>query len=444
MILIKGGRVIDPASGLDDIRDVVIGDEGKIVAICENGESKISCGGANDDTNESGVCGDKNELYDQIIDATGCVVAPGFVDVHVHFRDPGLTYKEDIVTGANAAAAGGYTTVICMANTKPAIDSVETFSEVYEREQKLPIHVLQTANVTKSMQGNVLTDMDALKAAGAVGFTDDGVPIPNEKILLNALQKCKELDVPISLHEEDPALMYSPGVNYGKVSKELGLGGATEEAEYVLVARDVMLNRNVGAKLDIQHISSKVTVDILRSAKKMGIKVYGEVTPQHLVATEDLVLERGSLARVNPPLRTESDRQALIAGLADGTIDMIATDHAPHSTEEKAREIKAAPSGMIGLETAFALIMKNVIATGQVSINKVIEALTVNPAKLYNLDAGYLSVGGPADIVIIDPDKEWIVPDTFASKASNSPFIGDEVQGEIKYTICGGNIVYKK
>ena len=422
MILIKSGRVIDPANNIDTITDVVIDDNGKIRSI----------GAADTALN-----------YDTVIDAENLIVAPGFIDVHVHFRDPGLTYKEDISTGAAAAAAGGYTTVICMANTKPPVDSVETLAELCSREKQLPIHVLQAANVTAGMQGKELTDMEALLAAGAAGFTDDGVPIADEKLLLQALKKCKELDVPISLHEEDPALMFSAGVNKGVVSDKLGLGGAPDEAEYVLVARDVMLNRKIGAKLDIQHISSGVTVDILRSAKKMGIKVFGEVTPQHLAATEELVLEKGSLARVNPPLRTEKDRQALIEGLRDGTIDMIATDHAPHSKEEKSKPLESAPSGMIGLETALGLVLTSVVRTGQVPLKRVIEALTINPAKLYKLPAGTLSEGADADLVIFDPEEKWTVGDSFRSKATNSPFIGWELYGKVKTTICGGEIVFR-
>ncbi len=422
MKLIKGGRVIDPANNIDRITDILIDDSGRIQRIGDHA-AEDSC--------------------DDIINAEGKVVAPGFVDVHVHFRDPGLTYKEDIITGAAAAAAGGYTTVICMANTKPPIDSVEILTELMEREKQLPIHVLQTANVTLSMQGKELTDMDALFAAGAVGFTDDGVPIADEKLMVKALTKCRELDVPISLHEEDPALMFSAGVNKGSVSDKLGLGGAPDEAEYVLAARDVMLNRKIGARLDIQHISSGTTVEVLRAAKKMGIRVYGEVTPQHLAATEDLVLSKGALARVNPPLRTEADRQALIMGLADGTIDMIATDHAPHSSEEKSKPIAEAPSGMIGLETALGLIITHTVRTGQVTLSQVIKALTCNPSGLYKLDAGTLSVGAPADIVIFDPEEQWTVPEKFASKATNCPFIGMSLYGKVKTTICSGKVVYQ-
>lgn len=421
MKLIKGGRVIDPANDIDRITDIVIDDDGIIKSVGTD-HSETS--------------------YDTVIDAKGRIVAPGFVDVHVHFRDPGLTYKEDITTGAASAAAGGYTTVICMANTKPPVDSVETLTELISREKQLPIHVLQAANVTMGMQGRELTDMDALLSAGAVGFTDDGVPISDEKLMVEALAKCKELGVPISLHEENPALMMSPGVNKGAVSEKLGLLGAPDEAEYVLAARDIMLNRKIGAKLDIQHISSGVTVEVLRAAKKMGINVYGEVTPQHLAATEELVLTKGSLARVNPPLRTEADRQALIEGLRDGTLDMIATDHAPHSIEEKSKPISEAPSGMIGLETALGLVITHTVRTGQVPLSTVIRALTVNPAKLYELNAGTLSAGASADIVIFDPEEEWTVPESFASKATNSPFIGMKLFGRVHTTICGGNIVY--
>ncbi|MCR4956692.1 MAG: dihydroorotase [Lachnospiraceae bacterium] len=425
MILIKGGRVMDPATNLDEEKDIVIDDKGKITGIYEPEEVQ-------------------RNHYETVIDAAGEIVAPGFVDVHVHFRDPGLTHKEDIVTGSAAAAAGGYTTVICMANTKPPVDDVDIYKELQAREDKLPIHVLQTANVTKGMKGEELTSMEELHLAGVKGFTDDGVPIENAGLMREALKKCKELDVPISLHEEDGKLMYSQGVNKGTVSEQLGLPGAPDEAEYTLVARDLMLNKKIGAKLNIQHISSAVTVDLIRKAKKDGIRVYGEVTPQHLSATEDLVLEQGALARVNPPLRTEKDRQALLQGLKDGVIDMIATDHAPHSKEEKERGIAKAPSGMIGLETAFGLLMTYGVKEYGIPLMTVLRALTVNPAELYKLDAGKIYVGGPGDLVIFDPNREWVVSDAFVSKSTNSPFIGRKLCGKVTKTICNGKIVFTK
>ena len=425
MKLIRGARVMDPASGLDAVRDIVIGDDGRIAGIAESGADG------------------KAASYDEIIDARGWVAAPGFVDVHVHFRDPGQTYKEDIVTGAAAAAAGGYTTVVCMANTSPCVDCVDVLRELRERQEHLPIHVLQTANVTYGMKGEILTDMEALRTAGAAGFTDDGIPIRDERLLEQALRMCSQLDVPISLHEEDPELMLSPGVNKGKVSDMLGLGGAPAEAEYTLAARDIMLNRDIGARLDIQHVSSTETVRVIREAKKSGIRVYAEVTPSHLSATEELVLTKGALARVNPPLRTEQDRQALIEGLADGTIDMIATDHAPHSRGEKAQSIDKAPSGIIGLETALGLVITHTVRTGQVPLMTAIRALTLNPARLYGLDAGELRVGGPADIVLFDPDEEWTVPESFSSKSANSPFIGERLCGKVKMTIISGRICHR-
>ena len=426
MKLIRGARVMDPASGLDAVRDIVIGDDGRIAGIAASGADG------------------KAASYDEIIDARGWVAAPGFVDVHVHFRDPGQTYKEDIVTGAAAAAAGGYTTVVCMANTSPCVDCVDVLRELRERQEYLPIHVLQTANVTYGMKGEILTDMVALRAAGAVGFTDDGIPIRDERLLEQALRMCSQLDVPISLHEEDPELMLSPGVNKGRVSDALGLGGAPAEAEYTLAARDIMLNRDIGARLDIQHVSSSETVRVIREAKKAGIRVYAEVTPSHLSGTEELVLAKGALARVNPPLRTERDRQALIEGLADGTIDMIATDHAPHSRGEKAQPIDKAPSGIIGLETALGLVITHTVRTGQVPLMTAIRALTLNPARLYRLDAGELRVGDPADIVLFDPDEEWTVPESFCSKSANSPFIGERLCGKVKMTICKGEIVARE
>ena len=333
MILIKDGRVVDPASGVDEGLDVVL-EDGRVKAL-----GKFP----------------KTEDYQRVIDAKGKIVAPGLVDIHVHFRDPGLTYKEDIATGAAAAAAGGYTTVVCMANTKPVVDSVEVLSELLGRMKQLPIHVLSAAAVTKGLQGKELTDMRALRAAGAAGFTDDGIPIMDSALLFEAMKLAKELDAPISLHEEDPALIAAAGINQGPVSKQLNFGGAPALAEESLVARDCMLALRSGARVDIQHISSGVSVDVVRAMKGLGAGVFAEVTPQHFSLTEQAALERGALAKVNPPLRGEADRYALIRGLKDGTIDFIATDHAPHSPEEKARELAQAPSGMIGLETALAL-----------------------------------------------------------------------------------------
>ena len=422
MILIKDGRVIDPKSETDEVLDLII-DNGKIIGI-----GKFA----------------KSDEYERIIDARGKIVAPGLVDVHVHFRDPGLTYKEDLETGAASAAAGGYTTVICMANTKPVVDTTEILEDLRNRAEKLPIHVLNTAAVTKWLQGVELTDMAALLDAGAAGFTDDGIPISDVKLLLAAMETAKELNVPISLHEEDPNLIGSFGVNQGPVSEKVGVPGAPALAEETLTARDGLLALKTGARVNIQHISSRTSVDIVRMLKKLGANLFAEVTPQHFSLTEQAVLEKGTLAKVNPPLRTETDRYGLIEGLKDGTIDIIATDHAPHSREEKAKEIHEAPSGMIGLETALALGITNLVRKGHMTMIQLLEKMTVNPAALYHLNCGTICEGGAADLVIFDERERWIVDgDCFYSKSANSPFIGQELFGKVKYTICRGSVVYE-
>lgn len=423
MLIIKNGRVMNPSTHFDEVTDVIIS-EGKILKIKKATEEEL-------------------KQATKVIDATNLVVAPGLVDIHVHFRDPGFTHKETLETGASAAAAGGYTSVICMANTTPSIDNVETFREVQDRADKLKVNVYQAANVTMGMKGNILVDMDSIHNAGALGFTDDGLPIMDEELMVNALKKAKELDVPISLHEEDPAYIGSPGVNAGPVAEKVGVKGADRLAEEVMVERDIRLNETIGAKMDIQHISSAGTVEMIRKAKAKGVNVFAEVTPQHFSKTEELVLKKGALARVNPPIRTEADRRALIEGIKDDTIDFIATDHAPHTMEEKSKGIENAPSGMIGLETALALSITNLVIAEGIDLMHVLEKLTVSPAKFYKINAGELKEESNADIVIFNPTEEWTVTEAlFHSKSPNSPFIGEKLKGKVKYTICKGNIVY--
>lgn len=420
MFVIKNVRILDPASATDMTGDIGI-ENGKIAAI--------------------GTVETKAE--DQVLDGKGLVAAPGLVDTHVHFRDPGLTYKEDIYSGARAAATGGFTSVVCMANTKPVADNADTVSYIVNKGKKTNIHVYATAAVTKAFDGKNLTDFRNLLKAGAVGFTDDGIPIKDAKTVKAAMELAAELDVPISLHEEDPDLIERPGVNQGKVSEKLNYGGAPARSEYEMVRRDCDLVLQTRAKTVIQHISSAESVEAVRQCWRRGGRIYGEVTPQHFSATEDLVLEKGALARVNPPLRTEADRRAIIEGLKDGTLNIIATDHAPHSREEKAKDIKDAPSGMIGLETSLALGITNLVKTGELELIDLLEKMTINPAMLYHLNAGRVTEGGPADLVLFDPDKKWTVEDHFYSKANNSPFIGMELTGKVQYTICGGKIVYQ-
>ena len=418
MILIKNARVMDPESGFDQVTDILL--DGK----------RIRQIGKVDDV--SGI--------EQVIDASGMIAAPGLIDVHVHFRDPGFTYKEDLRTGSAAAAAGGFTTVVCMANTKPVVDSVDIYKEIEDRCEQLSIKVWQAAAVSKGFEGKELTDMDALYKAGVRGFTDDGIPLMDEKLVEEAMKKAKELDVPISLHEEDPAYIKQPGVNQGKVSEQLNYGGASYMAEAVMVKRDCELAVKTGAKVDIQHISSGVAVDYVKEAKAKGANVYAEASPHHFTLTEEAVLKYGTLARMNPPLRTEEDRQRIIKGLQEGTIEIIATDHAPHSKEEKDKPLDQAPSGITGLETSLALGVTELVGKGYLSMMQLLEKMTINPAKLYNMEQGRLQEGKPADVVLFDPEEEWEVKE-YKSKATNSPFTGWKLKGKVKYTICDGKIV---
>ncbi len=420
MIGIQGARIVDPAGRTDGIRDLMI-DEGRIVSV--------------------GKPVDKT-LCHRILDAAGLVVSPGLMDVHVHFRDPGLTYKEDIETGARAAARGGFTTVVCMANTKPVVDSPEALSYVLKKGKQTDIHVETCAAVTKGLQGKELTDMEGLKRLGAAGFTDDGIPIMDENLLRRAMEQARRLDVPISLHEEDPAFIVNNGINRGIVSEKLGLGGASCDAEVRLTERDCKLAEETGAKVNIQHISTMGAVEAVRRAKRAGACVTAEASPHHFTLTEEAVLIHGTLAKMNPPLRTEADRQAVIEGLRDGTIDLIATDHAPHSREEKEKPLTEAPSGIIGLETALALGITELVRPGYLSLMQLMEKMSRNPARLYGREYPGIAVGAPADLVIFDEEEAWTV-DAFVSRASNSPFLGRTLYGRVHYTVCGGRVVYE-
>ena len=411
-MFIKNGRVVDSVTGTDEIMNIIIKDN-----IIEEVGHDISI----DETDNVTV-----------IDATGLVVAPGLMDTHVHFRDPGFTYKEDIITGAAAAARGGFTSVVCMANTKPAVDNIETLDYIQKKGETTGIHVMQTAAVTKELKGTELVDMDALADAGAVGFTDDGIPIMDEHVLTMAMKKAAELDLPISLHEEDPEFIIKSGVNQGKVAEQLGYGGASSTAEDVMVARDCVLALHTGASVCIQHISSGNSVELVRTAKKLGADVHAEATPHHFTLTEDAVLKYGTNARMNPPLRTEDDRAKIIEGIKDGTIDMIVTDHAPHSEEEKAKPLESAPSGITGLETSLALGIKSLVEPGHISLMKLMELMSKNPAEFYRMVPGSVTKGAPADLVIFGEKETWTVrKEDFASKASNSPFIGWELPGTL-------------
>lgn len=428
MLFIANAYLMNPATGDEGYYDILT-ENGRIVKIGQGLYENLA------QVTENSV--------PEVLDAAGLVAAPGLVDVHSHFRDPGFTYKEDIGTGARAAAKGGYTTVVLMANTKPAVDNEETLSYVLEKGRKTGIHVETCATVTMGMKGKEMVPMEALCEKGAVGFTDDGVPIMDEALVREAMRTVKKLDVPISFHEENPVFIENNGINAGKASAHYGIGGSRREAEIDLVRRDLEIALETGACIDIQHISSKEAVELVRQAKKRGGDIHAEATPHHFSLTEEDAITYGTMAKMNPPLREEADRLAVIEGLKDGTIDLIATDHAPHSREEKEKPITEAPSGIIGLETALSLGITKLVDTKQLTLMSLLEKLTCNPARLYHLDAGYLAEGGPADIVLFDPKESYTV-DGFVSKSDNSPFLGWKLNGKVRCTICGGEIVYRE
>lgn len=419
-MLIKNGYLINPQTNTSEPADIRI-DNGIIVEIGQ-------------------LTANSNE---EILDIAGLTIAPGLIDTHIHFRDPGFTYKEDLHTGALAAAKGGFTSVICMANTKPVVDNVETLTDILERAKAEKIRIYQTTSITKGLMGKEMNDLEALANAGACGFTDDGIPIVDASLCYKAMEKAAQLNMPISLHEEDPAFISENGINRGVASEHLGIGGSPSLAEEVMVSRDCMLALHSKAHTVIQHISSGNSVALVRNAKALGANVHAEATPHHFTLTEEAVIEHGSLAKMNPPLRTEADRLAIIEGLQDGTIDLIATDHAPHSESEKATEpMWKAPSGITGLETSLGLGITFLVKPGHLTLMQLLEKMTCNPAKLYKLPGGSIEVNAPADFVVFNPDEEWTV-DHFVSKSTNSPFKGAALFGKIYYTICNGDIIYQ-
>ena len=443
MLYIKNGTIIDPVAHKMYPGNLQI-EDGKIVKIIT--ADKSGC----DQAAQMGVAPGQGEGEDfeetakvRVIDAEGLLIGPGLIDTHVHFRDPGFTHKEDILTGGEAAKKGGYTGIVLMANTNPAVDNEETLSYVLTKGEKTGIRISTCVNVTKGLKGKEIVDMEGLSEKGAAGFTDDGIPLMDEALVKEAMERAAALHKPISFHEENPERITNNGVNAGKASAFYGIGGSPREAETDLVERDLKLALDTGAETVIQHISSKEAVELVRKAQKEGKNIHAEATPHHFTLTEEAVIAKGTLAKMNPPLREEADRLAVIEGLKDGTIDLIATDHAPHSSEEKAQDITKAPSGIVGLETALSLGIRELVEKGYLDYPALFERMSSAPAKLYGLKGGCIAEGKEADLVLFHPTKTWVV-EKFASKSSNSPFIGETMPGVIYYTICDGKIVYQK
>lgn len=421
-LLIQKGRLVDPVGGIGGIMDILI-EDGKLAVIGS----------------------DLRDQDAQVIDARGLTVCAGLVDMHVHLREPGLEYKEDISTGTAAAARGGITSVACMPNTKPAVDSPEQVRYVLRRAaESCGVRVWPIGAVTVGEKGETLTDGQALKEAGAVALSDDGMPIQNANLMRDALIRAKRLGLTILSHCEDADMVRNYAVNEGRVSRALNLPGRPAIAEELMVMRDAMLSEETGAAVHICHISTAGSVDIVRQFKKKGVHITCETCPQYFTLTEDEVLNQGTMARVNPPLRTRQDVEAIIAGLKDGTIDAIATDHAPHSAQEKAKPLAEAPSGMVGLETSLGATLTALYHTGEMDLSDILKKMTFNPACILGIPKGRLSLGGEADFTIFDPNETWTVdPEQFSSKGRNTPFAGRELTGKVKYTIVGGKIVYE-
>ena len=426
-LLIRDGRIIDPGSGLDMTGDLLI-----------DGEGILRFADTSSDISESEY---------RIVNAKGMIVCPGFIDLHCHLRQPGYEEKETIASGTRAAAKGGFTTVCCMPNTKPALDNPETIKLVQDIALKeSPVRVLTIASITKGRQGEELSDFKTLASLGVAGFSDDGSSVNDENLMRKALKACRELKLPLIEHCEVPELAGDGVINQGKVAKKLGLKGIPAAAEEQMVSRDIRLAGETGGWVHIAHASTARTVEMIRWAKSEGIHVTAEVTPHHLTLTENEVVTRGTAAKVNPPLRAQADINALIEGLNDGTIDIIATDHAPHTRADKDCDMMKAAFGISVFETALGSLM-NLVHDGKITINTLVDKLTRQPALLLGErdgTTGRLENSKPADIVILDPNREWVVdPVKFISKGKNTPLAGTILKGRVVMTISRGELVYR-
>lgn len=418
--LLKGGRIINPENKFDEVADLLI-EDGKIKAIGKNLAAADAA----------------------VVDVSGKIVAPGLIDMHVHFREPGQEAKEDFASGSKAAAAGGYTTVATMPNTKPVVDTAALVRSLQERAREVGlIHVEIIGALTKGQKGEELAEVGDMTEAGAVAFSDDGHFVKSAKVLLNGFDYLRTFDKIIINHDEEPTLVEEGIMNESHHSAMLGMKGRPTVAEDIAVARDILLAEYADARVHVAHISSARSVDLVREAKKRGVKVTAEATPQHLTMTDDCVNPIDSSTKINPPLREQKDVDAVLAGLKDGTIDAIVTDHSPHAQEEKDREYAYAPSGFPGLETALGILLTDLYHTGKLDLMQMISKMTYEPARIFGLNAGSLSEGRPADITIIDPELDWTVDDKeFYTKGSHSPFVGRKLKGRAVMTLVDGRMV---
>lgn len=421
--LIRNGRVIDPASGKDGIYDILV-EDGMIAGV----DASIPKGD------------------NDIIDAAGCFVMPGLVDLHVHFREPGFEYKETIKTGSMAAAHGGVTTVFPMPNTKPVIDSVDMYDKVQtiiDRDAAVNVH--QVASVTLGQQGETPVDVAALKKAGCIAISEDGKSVMNSQVYREAMKAAAAEDVLVMAHCEDKNLVNGGALNEGVASRRYHVNGITNAVEDVIVARDILLSKETGCRLHLCHCSTADSVKLIKAAKEEGLKVTGEVCPHHFMLCDEDIIEDNADYKMNPPLRSRADMEAVREGLRNGTMDVISTDHAPHSAEEKAKPIGAAPFGITGIETSLCLTYTGLVLTGILTPMQMVEKMSYNPAKIAGIDRGTLLPGRPADIIIVNVDDEIVIDrNNFVSKGHNTPFDGYKVKGIVEYTIVGGKIVYKR
>ena len=422
--VIRGGRVIDPANGVDAVCDLLI-EGGRIAAIGEN----LSVQDAH------------------VIDAAGRVVAPGFIDLHCHLRDPGQEYKEDLISGTHSAAHGGFTGVCCMPNTHPVNDNASVTRYILEKAQLRGsgVHVYPVGAISKGLDGTEMAEIGRMKQAGIVAISDDGKPVKNSNLLRLAMQYADYFNVFIMSHSEDKSLVGDGVMNEGFMSTKLGLPGITRAAEEVMIARDILVAEAEGKRIHLCHVSTRGGVQLVREAKKRGVRVTAETAPHYIAATDEWVAGYDSNCRVNPPLREEDDRLACIAGLCDGTLDAIATDHAPHHEDEKRVEFHIAASGIVGFETAFCVSYTELVRKGYMTLSQLIEKMSAAPAKLLGVEGGSLAVGAAADVVILDPNREITVDaEKFASKGRNTPFKGRNYFGAVCATLVGGRVVYQE